>query len=38
MILGIVLPVLGATGVTEGFARLIPQSVSSGLQLGLGDR
>jgi hypothetical protein len=36
MILGIVLLVLGATGAIGRFARLIPQSVSTGLQLGLG--
>src|SRR6266436_1721691 len=36
MMLGIVLPVLGATGAIGRFARLIPQSVSTGLQLGLG--
>src|SRR3954466_12890587 len=36
MILGAVLLVLGATGVISRFARLIPQSVSVGLQLGLG--
>src|SRR5215472_5192291 len=34
--LGGVLLVLGATGAIECFARLIPQSVSAGLQLGLG--
>jgi MFS superfamily sulfate permease-like transporter len=36
MILGIVLLMLGVTGAIERFARLIPQSVSAGLQLGLG--
>jgi MFS superfamily sulfate permease-like transporter len=36
MILGVVLLVLGATGAIGHFARLIPQSVSTGLQLGLG--
>jgi MFS superfamily sulfate permease-like transporter len=36
MILGIVLLVLGATGAIGRVARLIPQSVSTGLQLGLG--
>ena len=36
MILGVVLLVLGATGAIGRFARLIPQSVSTGLQLGLG--
>jgi MFS superfamily sulfate permease-like transporter len=36
MILGAVLLVLGATGAISRFARFIPQSVSVGLQLGLG--
>jgi MFS superfamily sulfate permease-like transporter len=36
MILGVVLLVLGATGAIGRFARLIPQSVGTGLQLGLG--
>ena len=36
IVLGIVLLVLGATGAIGRFARLIPQSVSVGLQLGLG--
>jgi MFS superfamily sulfate permease-like transporter len=36
MMLGIVLLMLGATSAIGRFARLIPQSVSSGLQLGLG--
>jgi MFS superfamily sulfate permease-like transporter len=36
MILGVVLLALGATGAIGRFARLIPQSVSVGLQLGLG--
>ncbi len=36
MILGFVLLVLGATGAISRFARLIPRSVSVGLQLGLG--
>ena len=36
MMLGVVLLVLGATGAIGRFARLIPQSVSTGLQLGLG--
>src|SRR6266478_7037165 len=36
MMLGVVLVVLGATGAIARFARLIPQSVSTGLQLGLG--
>jgi MFS superfamily sulfate permease-like transporter len=36
MILGIVLLVLGTTGWIGRLARLIPQSVSAGLQLGLG--
>ncbi|MGD9617840.1 MAG: putative sulfate/molybdate transporter [Alphaproteobacteria bacterium] len=36
MILGAVLLLLGATGAISRFARLIPQSVSVGLQLGLG--
>ena len=36
MILGAVLLVLGATGAISRFARVIPQSVSVGLQLGLG--
>jgi len=34
--LGLILLVLGATGAIARFARLIPQSVVSGLQLGLG--
>jgi MFS superfamily sulfate permease-like transporter len=34
--LGLILLVLGATGAIAWFARLIPQSVVSGLQLGLG--
>jgi MFS superfamily sulfate permease-like transporter len=36
MILGVVLVVLGVTGAISRIARLIPQSVSVGLQLGLG--
>src|SRR6202049_4020501 len=36
MMIGVVLLVLGATGWIGRFARLIPQSVSAGLQLGLG--
>src|SRR5438094_2501598 len=36
MVLGVVLLLLGATGAIGRFARLIPQSVSVGLQLGLG--
>ena len=36
MMIGIVLLVLGLTGAIGRFARLIPQSVSVGLQLGLG--
>jgi MFS superfamily sulfate permease-like transporter len=36
MILGIVLLILGTTGAISRFARFIPQSVSVGLQLGLG--
>jgi hypothetical protein len=36
MILGIVLLMLGVTGAISRIARLIPQSVSVGLQLGLG--
>lgn len=36
VILGIVLLALGTTGAIGRFARLIPQSVSVGLQLGLG--
>src|SRR5437764_1599426 len=36
MMLGVVLLALGATGAIERFARLIPQSVSTGLQFGLG--
>jgi hypothetical protein len=36
MIIGTVLLVLGATGWISRLARLIPQSVSAGLQLGLG--
>ena len=36
MMLGVVMLVLGATGAIGRFARLIPQSVSTGLQLGLG--
>jgi MFS superfamily sulfate permease-like transporter len=36
MMIGIVLLVLGVTGAIGRFARLIPQSVSVGLQLGLG--
>jgi hypothetical protein len=36
IMLGVVLLVLGATGAIGRFARLIPQSVSTGLQLGLG--
>src|ERR1700757_2482786 len=36
MMLGIVLLVLGTTGWIGRLARLIPQSVSAGLQLGLG--
>jgi MFS superfamily sulfate permease-like transporter len=36
MMLGVVLLVLGTTGAIGRFARLIPQSVSAGLQLGLG--
>jgi MFS superfamily sulfate permease-like transporter len=36
MMLGLVLLALGITGAIGRFARLIPQSVSGGLQLGLG--
>ena len=36
MILGAVLLALGLTGTISRFARVIPQSVSAGLQLGLG--
>jgi MFS superfamily sulfate permease-like transporter len=36
MMIGVVLLVLGATGLISRLARLIPQSVSAGLQLGLG--
>lgn len=36
VILGLVLLILGATGTISRFARLIPQSVGVGLQLGLG--
>ena len=36
MILGATLLILGATGLISRFARLIPQSVAVGLQLGLG--
>jgi predicted benzoate:H+ symporter BenE len=36
MIIGVVLLVLGATGLISRLARVIPQSVSTGLQLGLG--
>jgi len=36
MMLGVVLLVLGATGAISRFARLVPQSVSTGLQAGLG--
>src|SRR5438034_4832243 len=36
MMLGVALLVLGATGAIGRVARLIPQSVSTGLQLGLG--
>jgi predicted benzoate:H+ symporter BenE len=36
LILGVVLVGLGATGAIGRIARLIPQSVSAGLQLGLG--
>ena len=36
MIIGVVLLVLGATGLISRLARVIPQSVSAGLQLGLG--
>ena len=36
MMRGVVMLVLGATGAIGRFARLIPQSVSTGLQLGLG--
>jgi len=35
-IIGVVLLVLGATGLISRLARVIPQSVSAGLQLGLG--
>src|SRR6202012_370267 len=36
MIIGVVLLVLGATGLISRLARVIPQSISAGLQLGLG--
>lgn len=36
MIIGLVLLVLGMTGLISRLARVIPQSVSAGLQLGLG--
>jgi MFS superfamily sulfate permease-like transporter len=36
MMLGLILLALGVTGLIGRFARLIPQSVSAGLQLGLG--
>ncbi|MGX1742423.1 putative sulfate/molybdate transporter [Bosea sp. NPDC055353] len=36
LVIGIVLVVLGATGLIGRVARLIPQSVTAGLQLGLG--
>jgi MFS superfamily sulfate permease-like transporter len=36
MIIGVVLVVLGVTGLISRLARVIPQSVSAGLQLGLG--
>jgi predicted benzoate:H+ symporter BenE len=36
IIIGVVLLVLGATGLVGRLARVIPQSVSAGLQLGLG--
>ena len=36
LIFGVVLVGLGATGAIGRVARLIPQSVSAGLQLGLG--
>ncbi|MBV9378139.1 MAG: putative sulfate/molybdate transporter [Alphaproteobacteria bacterium] len=36
LMLGVILLVLGATNAIGRFARLIPQSVSTGLQLGLG--
>jgi xanthine/uracil permease len=36
MMLGLVLLVLGITGWIGRLARMIPQSVSAGLQLGLG--
>ena len=36
MIIGVVLLVLGATGLIGRLARVLPQSVSAGLQLGLG--
>ena len=36
MMIGVVLLVLGATGLISRLARMIPQSVSAGLQLGLG--
>jgi MFS superfamily sulfate permease-like transporter len=36
MIIGVVLLILGATGLIGRLARVIPQSVSAGLQLGLG--
>jgi predicted benzoate:H+ symporter BenE len=36
MVLGAILVALGITGAIGRFARLIPQSVSTGLQLGLG--
>ena len=36
MVLGLILLVLGATGTIGWLARVIPQSVSAGLQLGLG--
>ncbi|MBB3988469.1 hypothetical protein GGQ68_004826 [Sagittula marina] len=36
VLIGLVLLVLGGTGLIDGIARLVPQSVLSGLQLGLG--
>ena len=36
LVLGVLLLVLGATGLIGKVARLIPQSVTAGLQLGLG--
>ena len=36
VLIGVVLLLLGATGFIDRIARLVPQSVISGLQLGLG--